>query len=135
VQPGSTKCLYALPEDRRRRSLSRFPLIDNGFAGRTDLDGQLLLAEAEPVPQGREDRRVGRWHGRTTHGHEPPAAASIGPSIPVRHEPFSGLPRCRGGEFPETGSRVERGGETPVTSGGAQGPHVDMEFIGQQVQG
>ena len=39
------------PEHGRRLSLAALPLVDNGFAGRTHLAGELLLTEAKPEPQ------------------------------------------------------------------------------------
>ena len=50
------------PEDRRRRALAALPLVDHGLASGADLVGQLLLTEAEPVPQANQRRRVVRRH-------------------------------------------------------------------------
>lgn len=80
----------ALPEDRRRCSLPRLPLVDDGFAGRANASGQAVLRESEPTTKGPEllfvfvrDRRQGRW----TH------LLPSEPSVVSGHEPLAGRPR------------------------------------------
>ena len=66
--------------------------------------------------------------------HETPASAPVGSSIPRRHERRGGLSRGGRGEFSEKRSWAERRGEAPVMRRGAQGPHMHVEFVGQDLK-
>jgi hypothetical protein len=123
------------PEHRGRLALPTFPLVDDRFARRSHVRGELRLAEAEPVPQAHQCRRVIPRHRHTADRDKTPSAASVGSSIPRRHKACAGLSCRRRGERPEIRSRIERHGEAPVMSGGAQGSHVYVELVGKDVKG
>src|SRR5437867_1480721 len=70
--PGRDSALQLLdaqPKHRGGLSFTAFPLVDDGLAGRADLGGELLLTEAEPVPQANDHRGVIRRYGHTAYCH------------------------------------------------------------------
>ena len=117
-----------LPQDRRRCSLSRLPLIDHGLSGRADASGQGVLREAEPTSKGSKPLIVvgrNRRQGRRTR------------LLPAESAVVRGHERLSGGARGEPLGPAKHGlhGEVRVESAGPDsGPQrsdVDVDGLGQ----
>ena len=94
-------------------SLTTFPLIDDRFAGRTQLGCQLSLTDAEPESQAHEGSPVILGYGHAAHGHGAASGTAVAAPIPPSHELRSGFSRCCRGEPSDEQSSPERRGEAP----------------------
>jgi hypothetical protein len=73
-------------------------------------------------------------HSRPAHSHRTTPPTPVRPAVPLRHERSSG-PSCGGcGEFSEERSCAERRGEAPIVRRSTQRPHMNVEFVGQDLK-
>jgi hypothetical protein len=117
-----------LPEDRRRRSLSRFPLIDNGFAGGANAPGEAVLREAELATKAAEALIVvGRNRRQGRRARLLPAESAV-----VRdHELLRGGARDQPSRPAEHRLHGEVRFESAGPDGSLQRTDMNAEFLGQ----
>jgi hypothetical protein len=118
----------ALPKDRRRRSLPRFPLVDDGFARGADAPGQAALRELKLTTQRPYVLgvvlRYGRQGGRTDLL---PAEAAV----VRRHELRGGGPRGQSPWSTKYGLDGELRSQSAGSDGRLQCPDVHVKLLGQ----
>jgi hypothetical protein len=117
-----------LPKDRRRRSLSRLPLIDHGLSGLANASGQGVLREAEPTAKGSKLLIVvGRNRRQRRRTRPLPAESPV-----VRdHELLGG---CAGGQSSGPAKHGLHGKvrfESAGPDGSLQRADMNAEFLGQ----
>jgi hypothetical protein len=120
-----------LPEDRRRYSLSRFPLIDDGLSGGTNRMGKGALSQSETTTQSSYVLIVVVRHDRQGKRANLLARES---AVMTREKSFAGCTRGRANWSTECRSHTEVRIKSTCSCRGLQRSDVDAKLLGELIE-